>query len=573
MSHLQERRILFLFCFFFCACLLLGGRLAWLQLVKGEKLAAAAVKERTLRLPLGNFLRGDILDRRGKSLLDSETTCVVAVFPALVPAPLEVSCPPSPARPPREAGPAEAVFGLLPRHLQQEKVRSFLIAAFAKRSPFLLPVRLTEEEAASFKRMGVPGVYVIPLPRRYGPAALARHLTGCLKGSVLHGEPQKGIKGIEALYDSFLAPPDPRVELLTVVDRRGRLLEGRGLRLRGEEGKIVKGKNVVLTIDGEAQKLVEEIMDRFGVRGAVALVDIPRGEVRALASRPQYDQNTGSGDQFDRSLALYHPGSVFKIVVAAAALAEGKVRSGEKFFCPGEYKFNEKEVVACWKREGHGVLNLREAFALSCNTVFIKLALRIGRTKLEHYARVLGLEEGLAGYPALEQGGVIRIGAYPGQLGNAALGQEGVRITPLTAAVLAATVGRGGIYIPPAIVKEVKDETGKVVKSFPRPAARRVLPEAVAAELQKMMELVVKEGTGRRAYVPGLGSAGKTGSVETALRDARRNPVSHAWFVGYAPVEFPQIAAAVFVEGGGTGGAVAAEIFRKVIEGLQRIDF
>ncbi|MDH7578739.1 MAG: penicillin-binding protein 2 [Bacillota bacterium] len=574
MPHLQERRISLLFFFFLCTCLLLGGRLAYLQLLKGKELAAAAVEERILRLSLGNFLRGDIRDCRGKSLLDSQTTYVLAIFPDLVPSSLagEVSRHPFPPQFSREEQLAEIILGLLPLDGKQDEMRSFLMTAFAKRSPFFLPVFLNREEAEDLKKIHVPGFYVITLPQRYGPAAQARHLIGYVKGSVLKGEPLEGVKGIEILYDNFLAPTDPQVELLTVIDRQGRPLEGRGLRLRGKGEEVGRGKNVVLTIDGRVQGLVEKLMDSYQIRGAVALLDIPSGEVRALASRPQYDQNTSSGDQFDRSLALYHPGSVFKIVVAAAALAEGKVRPEEKFFCPGKFEFNEKEAIGCWQKEGHGSLNFREAFASSCNTVFVEVALRIGRAKLEHYARILGLEEGLVGYPALKKGGMIQIGAYDGQLGNAALGQEGVRISPLTAASLAATIGRGGIFVPPKIVKEIRDDRGSVVTSIPQPATRRVLPAAVAAELQKMMELTIKEGTGKRARVPGLGSAGKTGSVETVLRDAQGNPVSHAWFVGYAPVEFPQVAVAVFIEGGGTGGTVAAEIFRKIMEGLQEID-
>jgi len=574
LPYLQERRILFLFCFFICIFLMLGGRLAYLQLLKGEELAAAAVEERTLRLPLGNFLRGDIQDRRGRSLLDSRIIYAVAVFPPLVPSslPVEGSFPSLSARLSREEYLIEAILTLVPRDEKQEEIHSFLKAAFARRTPFLLPVYLTKDEAASLKKIRVPGIYAIPVLQRFGPASVARHLVGYVKGSTLKGEPLWGIKGIEALYDDFLAPADPRLELLTVIDRQGRLLEGRGLRLRSKRGGLSRGKNVVLTIDKEVQKLVEETMDQCKIRGAVALLDVPSGEVRALASCPQYDQNTGAGDQFDRALALYHPGSVFKIVVAAAALAEGKVRPGEKFFCSGKFEFNEKEAVLCWKKEGHGSLTFREAFASSCNPVFVEVALRTGRAALERYARILGMEEGLAGYPALKKGGVIQIGSYPGQLGNAALGQEGIRISPLTAASLAATIGRGGVFRAPVVVKEIRDAKGRVVASLPRPAPHRVLPVAVAGELQKMMELTVKEGTGKRACVPGLGSAGKTGSVETEQRDAQGNPVVHAWFVGYTPREFPQVAIAVFVEGGGAGGATAAEVFRKIVAGLQELN-
>lgn len=450
--YLQERRLLFLFYFFFCAFLVLGGRLIYLQLLREKQLAAAAVEERTLRLSVGNFMRGDIQDCSGRSLLDAQITYGVAVFPSLVSSSFGVAVShfSFSEHPSWENMFTRTILNVLPQRWDCKVMRSFLKRSLAKQVPFILPIILTKEEVASLEKLKVPGVFVVPLVRRYGPASKARHLVGCVKGAVLKGETPWGIKGIEGLYDSDLAPPDPYLELLTVVDSQGGLLKGRGLRLRGKGDRIKRGNNMILTIDRGVQEIVEEIMEKYEIRGAVVVLDVPSGEVRALASRPLYDQNTGSGDQFDRSLALYHPGSVFKIVVAAAALAEGEVQPDEKFFCSGKFEFNEKQTISCWKKEGHGSLTFQEAFASSCNPVFVEVALRLGREKIERYGRLLGLEEGLIGYPLPSRhGGVIKIGAYPGQLGNAALGQEGVQITPVSAAVLVATVARGGVYIPP----------------------------------------------------------------------------------------------------------------------------
>lgn len=122
-------------------------------------------------------------------------------------------------------------------------------------------------------------------------------------------------------------------------------------------------------------------------------------------------------------------------------------------------------------------------------------------------------------------------------------------------------------------MKEIRDPEGKTIKSFSSPAPTQVLSEDVAKELQQMMVLTMVQGTGKKAQVPGLESAGKTGSVETGQKNAQGNPVSHAWFVGYTPRELPQVAIAVFVEAGGVGGATAAEVFREVVEGLQQVNF
>lgn len=570
MNNLWESRIFCLCCLFLSAFLALGGRLAYLQLVQGKTLAQAAVAERTLRLPLGNFLRGDIRDRSGRSLLDGQTTYHAAVFPPLATSSLgvAVSAPSS-----QQQGAEEilaAIAESLPARADRREMQVFLQEAVARRAPFLIPVSLTRPEAQSLAKQELPGVYIISIPQRYGPGALAPHLTGFVQGSPLKGAKQQGIKGIEAVFDQALAPAGERLELLTVVDRRQELLEGRGLRLRGEEGAVTGGKNVILTLDTGIQQAVEEVLDKYGVQGAVAVLDIPTGEARALASRPRYNQLTGAGDQFDRSLALYHPGSIFKIVVAAAALSEGRVRPDERFFCTGKYSFNEHEAISCWKEGGHGSLTFREAFACSCNPVFVEVAQRLERRELEHYARLLGVETGMPGYPPPSwRGGEISIGDYPGQLGNVALGQEGVRMSPVNAAALAATIARGGVYIQPRVVKMIQDEDGKTVRSFPGRAAQDVLSPEASHTLAEMMAQVVSQGTGERAEAPGLGVAGKTGSAETGRQNAAGDPVIDAWFVGYAPRTNPRLAAAVFVEGGGAGGGITAEIFREIMERIS----
>lgn len=531
---LRESRLVCLFYFFLVALILLAGKCAYLQLYKGKALTAAAVRERTVRLPLGNFFRGDILDRQGRSLLDRKVLYKVAVFPTLN------------------------------SDYSQDKP--------SRVEPFFLPGTLDQDEAASFPQREMPGIYVVPvLQRCYGEGSLARHLVGCVGGSLLDGEPQKGLTGIEACYDRELSPREPSLNLAVIVDCSGKHLQGTGLRLSGKQGDPARGNDVVLTLDRQVQGTVEEVMDNNAIKGAVAVIDIQTGELRALASRPQYDQNLQQGDQYDRSLSLQHPGSVFKIVVAAAALAEGVVSPAERFSCKGKYSFGEGEEIACWKKDGHGSLSFREAFAMSCNQVFVEVALRLGRQKLEHYSQLLGLEEGIIGFPREDwQGGEVEIGSYPGQLGNAALGQEGVRISPVNLAALVAALARGGVYVKPSLVREIRDAQGKVLRVIEAEQPRRVLPPDIARELQGMMELTIRAGTGKNAQLPGLGSAGKTGSAETGRLDDNGQPVVDAWFAGYAPLDAPQLAIAVFVEGGGSGGGSAAKIFKEIMDTLHQ---
>lgn len=547
-------RIVFLFCCFLLIFLLLEGRIAYLQIYKGEKLTNQAVERRTVSLELGNFFRGDILDRHGKSLLDSQMIYKLAVFPSLL-------C--------DTPGTVEQLSALLPEQRQQTEV--LLNDDIKSRKPFFLST-LTEEEAAEIYQKKIPGIYAVPLSSRYGPQALARHIVGCTAGSVIQGVVEKGLKGIEAFYNKELTPPEPIINLGVVVDGRGDSLKGGSLLVRGEKGAVARGKDVVLTLDRDVQQSVEKVLDQHMDKGAVALIDIPSGEIRALASRPSYSYDQGSlhGEEFDRSLDLHHPGSVFKIVAAAATLAEGVVDADEKFNCDGKYVFKSGDEIHCWKSGGHGGITFRDAFAHSCNTVFVEVALRLGSQKLEYYAHLLGLEEGITGYNQQAfRGGAVKIGSLPGQVGNAALGQDGVTICPVNLAALAAVIAQGGIYQKPCIIKEIREHESKVVKHIENQAPRRVLPPHVAKELQEMMELAVADGTGKRAQIQGLGSAGKTGSAETGREDNQGKPVVDSWFVGYAPLENPQLAIAIFVEGGGAGGDCAALLFKKIIDALQ----
>lgn len=534
-------RIVFLFCCFLLAFLVLGGRLAYLQLYKGDKLASQAVERRMVSLELGNIFRGDILDRQGRSLLDSQVSYHLAVFPSLL-------CDPSAA--------VEQLTVLLPERSQQVEI--LLNDNIKSKKPFFLKGTLTEEEASKLFQKKIPGIYAVPLFCRYGPHALARHIVGCTTGSVTQGVVEKGLKGIEAFYNKELTPRDPIINLGVVVDGRGELLKGRDLLLRGKKGTVTEGKDIVLTLDQDVQRAVEKVLDEHIDKGAAVLIDIPTGEIRALASRPSYSYEQGflRGEEFDRSLNLFHPGSVFKIVVAAAALAEGVVHIDEKFNCDGKYVFENGEEISCWKDEGHGELTFQDAFAHSCNKVFVEVALRLGSQKLEYYFHLLGLEEGIAGYSPFK-GGLVQIGSLSGQVGNAALGQDGVTISPVNLAALAAAIARGGVYEKPCLVNGVRHDKGP---------QRRVLPLHVAKELQEMMELTVADGTGKKAQIPGLGSAGKTGSAETGRKDEDGKPVIDSWFVGYTPLEKPQMAIAVFVEGGGSGGDCAAVIFKEIIE-------
>ncbi|NPV27361.1 MAG: penicillin-binding protein 2 [Firmicutes bacterium] len=579
----RERRITSLLFLFSFVWLIWAGRLGYLQLVQGKQLARQAVNLRSQTVILEEYPRGDILDRQGRSLTDVSEQPGVVVFPSLM---SDIN---------ETVTSLEKVLDLPPDKLS-------CLAELPARSggqrvntaPFVLKTRLSREELERVKALHLSGVYVLPLKMRYGPHSLATHLVGHVgqitpqQWAVLDqtGKPRAyrlgdtiGQKGIESIYESELRGVDDAASVAALVDATGQPIAGLNLRAKTESPREGTRHHVVLTLDRDVQTIVEKVMDERVPCGAVVVLDIDTRDVLAMASRPNFNQNEvakylreeGASEFRNRALNLYYPGSIFKLVVAAAALEEGITKLDEHFYCSGKYCFNEKLAIPCLKRTGHGNLTLLEAMAVSCNPVFIELGLRLGRDRLLAFAEKFGLgQDVLLGYP-LAQGEHFEIGPHePGRLGNASIGQEGVRLTPLQVASLLATVADGGTYAPPRVVKAVLDSHGQTVSKYPSASKERVISPATARQLQVMLEAVTKWGTGQAAWVPG-GCAGKTSSAQSGRKNPTGREITDAWFAGYAPLDQPRWVVAVLVEGGSTGGKSAAPVFREIVRQMRQL--
>lgn len=320
-------------------------------------------------------------------------------------------------------------------------------------------------------------------------------------------------------------------------------------------------------------------MDRCVAKGAVVVLDPLTGEILAMASRPHYSQaNVGMylGDEdapfVNRALRPFPPGSVFKVVIAAAALEEGL--AGSIWHCDG-YVEVDGLTFGCYMRNegGHGTLDLGEALAQSCNVAFIEMASQMGpgvlldcASRLELGTPGLGVPgEGVSSLPPLADLG-------PRGLANFAIGQGSLLVTPLDMAMVMASVANDGVLIKPWLVRDVRTAEGEVVSQAGAPFQKRVMSVNAARVLGKALENATAQGTGRRAFVEGYGSSGKTGTAETGRRDDEGRRVAHAWFVGYAPAAEPRYVVAVLVEDGMTGPTVAAPVFREIVEGLLTME-
>jgi penicillin-binding protein 2 len=295
--------------------------------------------------------------------------------------------------------------------------------------------------------------------------------------------------------------------------------------------------------------------------GAVVALDPASGDILAMVSTPAFDLNAPAAErtEFNRAVrGQYPPGSVFKIVTAAAGLESGAIQPGTVFTCTGSYK-----GLHCWDHAGHGPLDLTGALAHSCNVYFMKTADRVGVEPLAAMARRFGLGQplniddvlsGSAGnVPDPAKGGKDARQWGLGETLQMGIGQADVTVTPLQSACVVAAIANGGKLVHPRVILR----SGATERPASAPVSLGLSPSTIQA-IDRGLRAVVNEGTASRLD-PRLQIAGKTGTAQNSGAD-------HAWFVGYAPADHPTIAIAVLVEHGGHGGVTAAPIAETVIQ-------
>lgn len=390
----------------------------------------------------------------------------------------------------------------------------------------------------------------------------------------------RGLSGIEVTYDRLLQGSPGWMILQS--DGLGR----QNPRPDFPQKKATDGGHVALTLDVVIQTILEEelkwVVKKFGAPKCMGLVTNPQtGEILAMASGPTFDPNR-PGDfppQARKNKVItdiFEPGSTFKIVTIAAALAESRVTEKDIFFCEnGRYRVGEA-VIRDAHRGGYGWLTLGRILGYSSNIGVIKMAQGLGRATLYQYSRRFGF----GSKTDLDLVGEVRgILLEPNQwtpltLAQVAIGQ-GVSVTALQLAMAYGAVANGGFLLKPRLIKAIRDDHG-IPQTFEGPeVVRRVIPRQVAAQLTKFLEGAILEGTGKSAQVPGLRIAGKTGTAQKVdpLQGGYSETEFVASFVGFFPVEEPTILIEVVVEsprGEHLGSKVAAPVFRRIAERIWR---
>lgn len=548
----------------------LTGILAYRQIIRGPEIAEKAAAMRTKQIELKEYSRGTIWDRNHLSLTGVKTATALYYFPQQ-----DLSDHGDKGQV-SEQGIRQLVnkLALIMTDLDKQKTFQKITSGLKNGESFLrLRSSLSEEEILQLRRQEIPGLVMAPVQLRYDKSGYLAHVIG----TVEEGENAHGVSGIERIYDDILTSDPDSDHLVSVLDARGQTINGLMYKIRREQDEA-RG-SVVLTIDKRVQNIVEQTMDRQVKKGAVAVMDIDTREILALASRPDFDpyqvekaiSDNEESPLINRALTSYHPGSLYKLVVASAALEMNAVSIDTRFECRGHFRFSDQVSISCWKEEGHGNITFAEALAYSCNPAFIETAMRVGRSDLVKFSEQLHVtDETLIGYGRYNAGSGINIDAGKPALGNAALGQQGVRMTPLQLTSLLATIADDGKWKPPSLVLYSVDQQGRQHYSS-RPAKEQVLSPATARKMQSLMELVISKGTGHSAALTEVGLAGKTGTSQTGQIDKEKQEILDTWFGGYLPTENPRWAVVVLVEEGVSGAHNAGPVFKEIARQLIKI--
>lgn len=575
--------------------LVLALRLWYLQIVKGDYFRAQSENNRLRNVYLPPP-RGLILDRNGKELVRNRAAYNIE---------LVVEDSPNPEQTVRRVA---EIVGLNPDGLihvlnEQRKRRAF--------EPKIILRDVTRDIVARIaaNKYELPGVLINPVPsREYIYGETAAHILGYIREitkTQLDNPSFAGYRsgdvvgqfGIEQRWEGMLQ--GRRGIQMIVVNALGFRIGDAAF----EPERI--GSSVSLTIDIDIQRAADEALR--GKRGAIVAMNPQTGEILALASAPAFNPNnftrgidsetwarltTGN----DRPLSnratqgAYHPGSVFKIFMSIAGLAEGpKVMSTyERMFCPGSVMVGSRRF-RCHKHSGHGSVNHTEAMEQSCDIWFYETGLRLGVDRIHEYATRFGLGQKTGIELGEEVSGLIpstdwKKNAYRkaedqkwylGETPSVSIGQGAVTTTPLQIARSVSAVVNGGKVLKPWLVKKLESSDGNLEdEEFgPEILAQANISESILKTVMGDMEAVVSgsKGTGKKAALMqeyGIQVAGKTGTAQVVALDHSASAEhfgDHAWFAGYAPAQEPKIVVVALLENGGHGGAAAAPLVKKVM--------
>jgi penicillin-binding protein 2 len=590
------------------AFVFLAGSFWFVQGVQAEKYRGLSEANalREIEMPAK---RGLIMDRTGKILADNQPAYSLQIDRV-------VMKPLAKADKQRRQKLERFLATVLELPLQELTARWDKEAAkLPSTQPFPIFEDLTMSQVAKIQAQSIafPEVNVVPVQRRNYPyGTMAAHVLGFIgevgekelgQNRALEQGDLIGKRGVELMYDQYLRGKDGAE--FWEYDADGRRLS----EYQPARQTPVPGDNIYLTLDFELQRRAEQYFVENEMVGAAVALDPRNGEVLAMVSSPAFNPNVYSKRfapetwktivsnpfkiELNRAIqGLYSPGSVFKVVMSIAGLSEGVVDPHTDFGCGGSGVFFGRRF-RCWRKEGHGSVDVERALKVSCDIFFYQTGARLGVDKIKEYANKLtfgeishidldGERAGLV--PSVEWARTKQNRKwYPSETISVAIGQGPLIVTPLQVANMTAAVANGGKVFQPHVVRYVdRVQRDGAYKRYRVPSKVihevELSPSAMKAVRQGMWDVVnAQGGTGGNARVEGLDIAGKTGSVQVIAYSGWIKATSlpfkyrdHAWFASFAPANNPQMVVVVFVEHGGAGGADAAPLAKLLYESRFR---
>ncbi len=578
------------------AFVLLFVRLIYLQVIAGEELRRLSLNN-SIRLQSIDAPRGRVYDRNQSVLVDNRPSFDVSIIL-------------------RDAAPVEQTIAKLSEHIQIPSADLMATIkntkGFSSYKPVLLKQDIGRNALAALEvhKYDLPGVAVkVNLRRNYINNQYAAHLLGYLSeinSDELNSGKYSGYRsgdligkfGVEKTFENVLRG-----------ERGGRQVK---VNAKGQVVRVLKtvaatpGHDVYLTIDQDVQKKAEELLD--GIVGAVVAMEPTSGRILALASSPTFNQSLFVGGisrenwtylisnpfrpMANRAIqGEYPPGSTYKMVTAMAGLQEGVIDTETTYFCPGFHRFGNR-VYRCWKKAGHGTVDIIKALEESCDVYFYQVGQLLGVDRLAWYAKAGGLGARTGIDLDHESPGLIPTTAWkrsrfpePWQEGetlSVAIGQGFNTASPMQMAVLISAVASGGKRYQPILLEAVKTFDGRLLHlETPKVVGELPVDENTLRLVQTGLWQAVngEHGTARRIRMKDISISGKTGTSQVVSRKdddelpEDQRPVHlrpHAWFVAYAPSDDPKIAVAVVVEHGEHGSGAAAPISKEIIKTYLR---
>lgn len=505
--------------------------------MESDLITMAAASQGKYRVDVATT-RGTIYDREMRPLVNENYRYVASVTPT-----------------PQAAA---AVLNITP-----DEERESMMKRMTERSPFVLDI--------PDNGLYAEGIDVFRVPNRYGSPQIAPHVIGYL------GNGGNGVAGVEKSFDEVLADAGSHISVSYRVDAIGRLMQASPHEILRDREEARGG--VVLTLDKDIQIIAENALQRGCEKGAVVVMDVHTGDILAMASIPVIDPNNiaASLDSEDspflnRAVCGYNIGSVFKIVMSAAALESG-ISPYEEHECVGYTDING-QIYRCNFNAIHGMVNMWDAMEVSCNSYFISL---IDRMEPE-FVLSIASNLGIGSYTELAPGLITQTGNLPepeelslqAAYANFSFGQGSSLATPLQMAQVVSIMANGGKSVTPRLILGTTEDGFEITNPTKLYTQNTIIKEKNAQIIQDIMISVVEDGSGKNSK-PFYGSAGgKTSSAQTG-HYIGENEIVHAWFASFYPAKEPQYSIVVFVENGKSGEKVAGPIFKSVADRIAAI--